>query len=113
MKTTKPIHEHLLMTIEDYNSYLLEHLMRWTMETERKTGVSFQVIIANTGINNWYNTNISKLHNTAHEILNKSEGLKYSQKRIIYGSIISEIFINYPLPLIEIAKKLKIENYAN
>lgn len=111
MQTTKTIHEHLLMPEAEYNLYLLEHLLRWCQETERKTGVDFQMILANTLINNWYNTNFDKLHNTALNVLKNSEPLKYTQKRTIYASIISELFVIYPSALITEAKRIKIENY--
>lgn len=111
MQTTKPIHEHLLMPESEYNEYLVEYLLRWCQETERKTGVDFQIILANTLINNWYNTNFSRLHDTALEALNNTFLLKYKQKRVIYASIIGELFVIYPSALITEAKKLKIENY--
>lgn len=112
MKTaTKQIHELLYMTPEVYEDDYTERYMRWCMNYAKNFETDLQKILANRSIANYYNTNFHKVQLKFIAAAMPIHGsVKYTVIRVLYGSITSEIFTNYPISLFEEARKLSIIN---
>jgi hypothetical protein len=105
----KKLHTLLEMSQEEYYKLTFEKYMRWCEETSRKTGVSIQVIMANSKINSYYNYHYELLEMQVELMLKVQVGMSLEQIKVIYNA--GTFIQNYPSALIEEAKKLKIENY--
>lgn len=112
--TTKPLNELLYMTLEVYEDDYTERYLRWCMDKAKNHQTDLQKLVANRAIANYYNEKFKALEQKFIAAATPIHGtVKYSVIRKIYTDITAEIFMNYPLPLFEDARKLTIINYPN
>ena len=95
----------------EFEEIQIARYMRWCINLSNKTGLTLQAILANTSISKYYNYEFSKLENRFRSLVHgKNQWLEPKALEDMYNIIVVDIFKIYPLPLIEEAKKLKIEN---
>jgi hypothetical protein len=100
----------------EFDNLQMERYMRWCMNIALKNGIDLQIIIANSSINKYYNHEFSKLENKFLNLVNgKTKWLEPKALEDMYSIIVVDMFKIYPNPLIEEARKIKIENpsYVN
>lgn len=113
MKTTTPkLYELLLFTPEQYNDNYFDVYFRWCQNYSQNTDQDIQKILANTKISKWFNYEFEQLEFLAYEAIAPVHGqIKYTQARTMYAALTAPIFMNYPKPLIDEARKINV--YAN
>jgi hypothetical protein len=100
----------------EFENLQIERYMRWCINVSNKTGVSLQTVIANAAVAKYYNHEFSKLENKFLNIVSgKTQWLEPKALEDMYNIIVVDMFKIYPTPLIEDARKIKIENppYVN
>lgn len=106
---TKQLHELIYMTPEHYSEDYTERYLRWCMNRSQDLDQDLQRLLANSSISKWYNHEFAKLEERIISMLEPQHGkISYKQARTIFGSIVAEMFIKYPMPLIDQARKLNI-----
>ena len=112
MTTTKPLHELVYMTAEQYEFHLEAQYFRWCQNLSKGNDISFQKIIANAPINRYYNLEFAKLQRMFITIAVAQFGkIPMLLMQSIYDKTTNQIFAMYPKALIEQALKTNI--YAN
>lgn len=95
----------------EFDNIQMERYMRWCINLSHKTGVSLQSILANSSINSYYNLEFSKLENKFLNIITgKTQYLEPKALEDLYNIIVVDMFKHYPSPLVDEARKIKIEN---
>ncbi len=109
--TTKQTHQYLGLTLEQYEMDCMSQYMRWCMNWAKKYNVPMQALLANRAMYNYYSTQFLEFEHNFIVIARKLDGLvDYTIMLKNYDMIMVDIYSNYPMALIEAAKKLKIEN---
>ena len=109
--TKKQPYQYLGLTQEQYEMDCIEQYMRWCMNWAKKYNMPFQALLANRAIANYYSSQFLELQHNFIVVASKLDGLvDYTIMLKNYDMIMVDIYTNYPMALIEDAKKLKIEN---
>lgn len=108
-KTLKPVHELLYMSLEAYEEYYTERYLNWCIDKASDLKQDLQKIIANSKINAWYNLEHEKLTERFQQIATPQHGMiDFKSARTIFTSVTAVIYKQYPQPLIDSARNLKI-----
>lgn len=108
---TKQPNEYLGLTLEQYENDCMSQYMRWCLNLAKKHNTEFQNLLANRSIVNYYNVQFLELEHNFIVIAKKLDGLvDYTIMLKNFDMIMVDIYTNYPMALIEAAKKMKIEN---
>jgi hypothetical protein len=109
--TTKPLHELVYMTAEEYELHIEAQYFRWCQNLSKGNDIKFQKIIANAPINKYYNDEFVKLQRMFVSIATPQFG-KIPSRLIqkIYDTTTNQMFEKYPQALIEKALKINIHN---
>lgn len=112
MKTqSKPTHQYLGLTPDEYEAKCFELYQRWCTNLANNHRVNVQCLLANRAMANYYSDQFLELEHSFRIIAQRLDGL--ALKGIMnenYNMIMIDIHTSYPKPLIEAAKRLKIEN---
>lgn len=112
MKTqSKPTHQYLSLTADEYEAKRYELYYLWCANLANNHRVDVQCLLANTAMANYYSDQFLELEYNFRLVAQLLDGLV--DKGIMtenYNLIMIDIHTNYPKPLIEAAKKLKIVN---
>lgn len=96
----------------EFENLQIERYMRWCIYLSNKTGISLQMILANTSISKYYNYEFSKLENS---FLNLIEGkIKCIPEKTLqqmYEVVVVDIFNLFPMALLDGIKKSRTQSY--
>lgn len=111
MTKSKPIHELLAMTVEEFENDYTERYMRWCISHSMNRETDLQKLLANRQIANYYNTHFAKLQSIFIAAATPIDGKShYKVIRHLYTSITVEIFEMFPSVLFYEARRLSIVN---
>lgn len=118
LKTTtmKTIPQHLNILPSDYEDLMMQTYMRWCMDFCRNYQGDLQSLLANAALNRYFLTEYKKLEDEFVLLISRYDGysnITDSDKINLYSQCTVQIFNRRCMPLINQAKTLKIENYAN
>ena len=108
---TKQPHEYLGLTAEQYENDCISQYMRWCLNLSKAHKTEFQSLLANTAMYNYYRGQFLELEHSFKVIARRLDGLvDYTIMLKNYDMIMVDIYANYPIALIQAAKKIKIDN---
>jgi hypothetical protein len=109
--TTKQPHQYLGLSQEQYEEDCFWQYWRWCNNLAKNHNASLQSLLANTAMSNYYSVQFLELEHSFKIIAQMLDGLvDYEIMSRNYEMIMVDLYTNYPMALIEAAKKLKIEN---
>ena len=95
----------------EFENLQMERYMRWCINVSNKTGVSLQAVMANAAVSKYYNHEFGKLENKFLNIIDgKTQWLEPKALEDMYNVIVVDVFKFHPAPLVDEARKIKIEN---
>lgn len=101
----------LNLTTEQVQQKYVDMYFKWCAKWANELGYETQALLSNTAICNWFNSQYEDLQHQAFETLHSSFGkITIYKMRMIYNALMSDLYKNYPKPLFEAAKKIRIEN---
>ena len=107
MKTTA---QHLGMTELEYDFFYFEAYMRWCLSVSI-TPAEFQMVLANTSVNKYYNTELAKIENEFVSLLATYPNATTEDAKKLYGRCTFDMFNRRSPELIKNAKKLNLTGY--
>ena len=108
---TKQTHQYLGLSEEQYENDCMLQYMRWCQNLAKNQNAPLQSLLANRPMSNYYMAQFLELEHSFKIIAQKLDGLvDYEIMSRNFEMIMVDLYTNYPKPLIEDAKKLRIEN---
>jgi hypothetical protein len=110
----KPTHQYLNLSPEEYETKCFKQYYRWCENLATKHRANTQCLLANRAMANYYSDQFRELEHNFKKVAQRLDGLVTTD--ILdenFNLIMVDIFLNYPKPLIEAAKTLKIINNLN
>jgi hypothetical protein len=109
--TKKQTHQYLGLSQEQYEEDCFLQYLRWCQNLAKNQNASLQCLLANSAMSNYYTVQFLELEHSFKIIAQRLDGLvDYEIMSRNYEMIMVDLYTNYPMALIEGAKKLKIEN---
>ncbi len=112
--TVKNTHQYLGLTEEQYDTNVMSLYIRWCENLAKNHKVNLQCLLTNTMISNYFRGQFLELEHNFKIVAARLDGIvDYHIMLENYDLIMVDIYTNYPMPLIEAAKSLKVINHLN
>jgi hypothetical protein len=109
--TTKQPHQYLGLSQDQYEMECMSQYMRWCQNVAKNHNTPLQCLLANRPMSNYYTTQFLELEHSFKVIAQRLDGLvDYTIMLKNYEMIMVDLYTNYPMALIEDARKIRIEN---
>ena len=116
MTITNLITVMLDITPENYTERYIARYMEWLIKYAIKDAegfcpVDFQKLLANAAINDWYTRHHEQIEMQAIEAIKyQFQTITIDKVRDIYALMMGDVYLSYPKPLFDAARKLTIIN---
>ena len=104
----KPIHEILDFKAQEYEKLIFQTYFNWAVLYCNRDACMLQQIIISRAINNWFNTEITKLYKEFRDLVKPYHNLPSKDKRQLFVNTITRIYEIYPKSILQQYKPRKI-----